>query len=125
MMSVTVMIWIFSLHLVNFSFFTQNELNDLVRDLELPKDCTEILGSTIQSKNLLSPGTSFSWFQNREKEFVPYFAHEGSLVYCSDISGLICRLGVVYYASEWRLFIDSSKRSLKGILLHNGNIRKS
>jgi hypothetical protein len=30
-------------------------------------------------------------------------------------------LGVVYDASEWRLFIDSSKRSLKGVLLHSGN----
>jgi hypothetical protein len=30
-------------------------------------------------------------------------------------------LGVVYDASEWRLFIDSSKRSLKGVLLHNSN----
>jgi hypothetical protein len=35
--------------------------------------------------------------------------------------GLICKLGVVYDASEWRLFIDSSKRSLKGVWLHNGN----
>jgi hypothetical protein len=33
----------------------------------------------------------------------------------------MCKLGVVYDASEWRLFMDSSKRSLKGVLLHNGN----
>jgi hypothetical protein len=30
-------------------------------------------------------------------------------------------LGVVYDVSEWSFFIDSSKRSLKGVLLHNGN----
>jgi hypothetical protein len=54
-------------------------------------------------------------------EFIPYFARDGSLVYCSDISGLICKFGVVYDVSEWRLFIDSSKRSLKGVLLHSGN----
>jgi hypothetical protein len=101
--------------------FTQSELNDLVRDLGLPKDCTEILGSILQSRNLLSLGTSFLWYQNRIKEFIPYFVHDGSLVCCSDISGLICKLGVVYDVSEWRLFIDSSKRSLKGVLLHNGS----
>jgi hypothetical protein len=92
-----------------------------VRDLGLSKDCAEILGSRLQSKNLLSPGTSFLWYQNLDKEFIPYFAHDSSLVYCSDISGLICELGVVYDTSEWRLFIDSSKRSLKGVLLHKGN----
>lgn len=26
-----------------------------------------------------------------------------------------------YEARDWRLFIDSSKKSLKGVLLHNGN----
>jgi hypothetical protein len=30
-------------------------------------------------------------------------------------------LGVKYKTVEWRLFIDSSKGSLKGVLLHNGN----
>jgi hypothetical protein len=30
-------------------------------------------------------------------------------------------MDVVYGTSEWRLFIDSSKRGLKGILLHSGN----
>ena len=31
-------------------------------------------------------------------------------------------MGLLQYESgEWRLFIDSSKRSLKCVLLHNGN----
>ncbi len=30
-------------------------------------------------------------------------------------------MGVKYTASEWRLFIDASKRSLKAVLLNNGN----
>jgi hypothetical protein len=37
-----------------------SELNDLVRDLGLPKDSAEVLGSRLKSKNLLSPGASFS-----------------------------------------------------------------
>jgi hypothetical protein len=104
--------------------FTQIELNDLVRDLGLTKDCAEILGSRLKAKNLLSADTSFSWYRYREKEFVPYFAHDGQLVYCCDIPGLVCKLGgsdIVYQSSDWRLFIDSSKTSLKGVLLHNGN----
>jgi hypothetical protein len=31
------------------------------------------------------------------------------------------KFGVEYKVNEWRLFIDSSKRSLKAILLHSGN----
>jgi hypothetical protein len=53
--------------------FTQSELNDLVGDLGLPKDCAKIFGSRLQSKNLLSPGTLFSWYRNRDKDFIPYF----------------------------------------------------
>jgi hypothetical protein len=98
--------------------FTQSELNDLMWDYGLSKYCAEILVSRLQSKNLLSPGTTFSWYRNRDKEFIRYFAHDGSLVYCSDISGLICKLGVV---SKWRFFKEPSKRSLKWVLLHNGN----
>ena len=37
------------------------------------------------------------------------------------IPGLLTSLGLPHNPSDWRLFIDSSKRSLKGVLLHNGN----
>jgi hypothetical protein len=30
------------------------------------------------------------------------------------------KLGVKYKVNEWQLFIDSSKRSLNAVLLHNG-----
>ena len=45
--------------------FTHVELNDLLRDLNLPKDSSEVLGSRLKEKNLLAPDTSFSWFWNR------------------------------------------------------------
>ena len=38
--------------------FSQAELNDLIQDLGLPKQSTELLGSRLQEKNLLTPGTS-------------------------------------------------------------------
>ena len=31
----------------------------------------------------------------------------------------------MYSASDWRLLIDSSKKSLKTVLLHNGNVYPS
>jgi hypothetical protein len=31
------------------------------------------------------------------------------------------KFGVEYKVNEWRLLMDSSKRSLKAVLLHNGN----
>ena len=45
-----------------------------------------------------------------------------SLCYCTDMQGLFQEIGIAYSASDWRLFIDSSKRSLKAVLLHNGNV---
>ena len=38
-----------------------------------------------------------------------------------NIAGLILSMGIKYDAMEWRLFIDSSSRSLKTVLLYNGN----
>jgi hypothetical protein len=101
--------------------FNQFELNDLVRDLALTKEAAEILGSRLKEKNLLAKATTFSWYRNREMEFKQFFSKEGPLVFCNNISGLIKHFGKYYDVNEWRLFIDSSKRSLKGVLLHNGN----
>lgn len=100
--------------------FSQGEMNDLVRDLNLPKDAAELLGSRLKSRNLLLPGVSSSWFRYREKEFVTYFAQENELVYCTNVEGLMEKFKIQYDSSQWRLFIDSSKRSLKAVLLHNG-----
>lgn len=101
--------------------FSQSELNDLVRDLGLSKESAEVLGSRLKDKHILAPGTSFSWYRSREKEFVSFFSQEGDLVFCSDVPGLMARFKIEYAPDEWRLFIDSSKRSLKAVLLHNGN----
>lgn len=53
--------------------------------------------------------------------FVVVFTEEKDLMYCTDIASLLNKLGVPQYEPKhWRLFTDSSKRSLKCIL-HNGN----
>lgn len=100
---------------------SQEELNDLIRDLDLPKCSAEILGSRLAEKNFLQESTSTSCYRNREIEFRPFFIQEADLLYCTDVSGLMEIYGIVYNAKEWRLFIDSSKVSLKVVLLHNGN----
>lgn len=101
--------------------FEQNELDDLVRDLRLTKEKAELLGSRLKEKHLLAPGTSYRGYRTRERKFAPYFEQEGNFVFCSNIPGLVEAFGIEYNKQDWRLFIDSSKRSLKVVLLHNGN----
>ena len=46
-------------------------------------------------------------------------------MFCYDVDGLMNALGNKHDQQEWRLFIDSSKLSLKAVLLHNGNKQPS
>jgi len=103
--------------------FSQPELNDLTRDLCLSKDSAQLLGSRLREKHLLAPETTFHWYRSSDEEFRPYFTlhEEASRVYCNNINGLITAMGLAYVHTEWRLFIDSSSRSLKAVLLYNGN----
>lgn len=106
--------------------YNQAELNDLVRDLGLAKEASELLASSLKKKNLLAKGTKITFYRTRNEEFQQYFSEksfsEGKLVYCNNIEGLMNELKPkAYKGHEWRLFIDSSKRSLKGVLLHNTN----
>ena len=48
-----------------------------------------------------------------------------TLSFCNNIDALMGALGVQHIPSEWRLFIDSSKSSIKAVLLHNGNLLPS
>ena len=64
-----------------------------------------------------------SYFRKREQLFLTVFSKDRQFVYCHDIPGLLKELGVPYYSpAEWRLFLDSSKRSLKCVILRNGNV---
>lgn len=102
--------------------FNQEELNNLIRELGLLKDGAELLALRLKEKNLLSKGTKVSIYRTRDESFRIYFTQDEDLVYCHDITGLMNDLKKnVYKAEEWRLIIDSSKRSLKAVLLHNSN----
>jgi hypothetical protein len=101
---------------------SQAELNDLTRDLHLPKESAQLLGSRLREHNLLAQGTTYAWYRHREKEFLEFFEKQGALVFCNEIQSLVEHMGIEYKPDNWRLFIDSSSRSLKAVLLFNGNL---
>lgn len=102
-------------------FLSQEDLNDLVRDLNLSKKQGELLGSRLKDWNLLQSGTKVSFYRNRHAEFENFFSMEDGVVFCNDVCSVMKTLGHEYDTNDWRLFIDSSKLSLKAVLLHNGN----
>ena len=97
----------------------QDEVSDLCRDLGLSKESSELLASRLKEKKSLSTGTKISLYRSRERTFRKYFSKMKNLVYCHNIEELVKEYDIEYTPSDWRLFIDSSKRSLKAILLHN------
>ena len=107
-------------HLLN-----QLELNDLVRDLSLSKEKAELLSSRLQQWNLLQEGTKVSSFRDRSAKLSSFYKFEDGVCYCSNVDALMEEVGSEHVASDWRLFIDSSKTSLKAVLLHNGNEKPS
>ena len=70
-----------------FQVTLQEELNDLVRDLGLPKDGAELLTSFMKKKNYLAKDIKVYYFRNREEKFRKYFTKidDPSLVYCNDV----------------------------------------
>ncbi|GFX49455.1 uncharacterized protein TNCV_3342331 [Trichonephila clavipes] len=101
--------------------FSQSDSNHLIRNLGLPKDTAEVLGSRLKERHLLNSGVSFSWYRFREKESVHFFTQEGDLVFYNNVPAILEMFKIMYEPEELRLFIDSSKRSLKAVLLHNGD----
>ena len=106
-------------------FISQNELNDLVQNLELPKTKSELLGSRLQHWNLLADGVSISKYRDRQQQLESFYFVDGNLVVCPKVHELMPALKITYDSSEWRLFIDSPKTSVKTVLLHNGNTMPS
>lgn len=99
----------------------QSELNDLIRDLKLSKTDAELLTSRLQQWNCLQKQVKVSEYRNRSNNFSVFFSKADSIHYCNNIDGLFESLGTRHKANDWRLFIDSSKHSLKAALVHNGN----
>lgn len=107
-------------HIIN-----QYELNDLVRDLGLNKEESELLASRMSQWNLLTKETKVTSFRTRHEQFSKFFEKTDQICFCNDIEGLMEGLGFEHIVEEWRLFIDASTESLKAVLLHNGNEKPS
>ncbi|XP_076037944.1 uncharacterized protein LOC143030832 [Oratosquilla oratoria] len=104
---------------------TQPELNDLVRDLTLTKQQSELLASRLQQWHLLDEEARITVFRKRSANLQDFFTLENNLTYCNDIRGLFSALELSYEPNEWRLFIDGSLYSIKAVLLHIGNTMPS
>ncbi|GBL65862.1 hypothetical protein AVEN_6514-1, partial [Araneus ventricosus] len=62
------------------------------------------------------------WFKGIEKRNRLSFSQKREIsFFCNDVQGLMKCFDREYDPSVWRLFIDSSKASLKAHLLQNGN----
>ena len=64
-------------------------------------------------------------FSFQTRKYSSFFSAQNNVCYCSNIDGLFEALESEHHSNEWRLFIDSSKASLKAVLLNNGNEKSS
>lgn len=92
--------------------FTQEEINDLIRDLSLSKEKSELLASRIKEKNILERNVKVSFYRERNYVLKKFFTVDGPMVFCNDVNGLFRELKEEHNAADWRHFIDSSARSL-------------
>jgi hypothetical protein len=70
---------------------------------------------------LLHQDTEICFFPNRQNEFKEFFSQENDLVFGNDVCSVIEALRHQHDPNEWHLFTDSSKVSVKAVLLHNRN----
>ena len=61
------------------------------------------------------------FYHGGHEDFKDFFPHEDGVVFCNDVCSIMEVLGHEFIPDQWRLFIDSSKVSLKVVLLHNRN----
>ena len=61
------------------------------------------------------------FYRGRQEKFKDFFSQEYGVVFCNDDCSVMEVVGHEFNPDQWRLFIDSSKVSLKLVLLHNGN----
>ena len=95
----------------------------MLRDLNLSKESSELLAFRLNVQSLLQQGTKITFYRTRDDKFLRFFEELPDFVFYIDIPDLLLKLGVKKYKpEEWRLFTDSSKISLKCVLLHYSNM---
>jgi len=106
---------------------TQTRLNDLSRKLKLSQRQSITLAQELKAVNILAPDVRVFGSIGRHRRFSALFKtiENNSFAYCIDIAELVSKMHKEYKPEDWRLFIDSSKSSLKAVLLHITNSKNS
>lgn len=108
---------------------TQSDFNDLMCDLTIPQQHSELLASRLKEWNLVTRNFRITSHRKRQHivSFDAAFSYNdtGNMAYCNDIDGLFDLFQFPHNPDDWRLFIDGSTKSLKAVLLHIGNIYPS
>jgi len=60
------------------------------------------------------------FYPGHHEEFKDFFSQKDGVVFGNDVCSIVDVLGHEYNPDQWHLFIDSSKVSLKVVLLHDG-----
>jgi G:T/U-mismatch repair DNA glycosylase len=71
--------------------------------------------------NILQQDTEICSSRSRQNESKEFFSEQNYLIFCNDFWSIIGAVGHQQDPTERRLFIDTSKVTLKAVLLHNGN----
>lgn len=96
----------------------EQQLHSIARKLRLSKLKSISLGNELKKHKFLQSTVNVTSFRTRNEVFKKYFSinAQNDFVYCKDVSGLMIEMNISdYKAEEWRLFIDSSQASLKGV----------
>jgi hypothetical protein len=79
------------------------------------------LSLKVKGLESFAPGHLGVFYRGRHEEFNYFFSLEYAVVFCKAVCSVMNVLIHEYNPDQWRLFIDSSKQSLKVVLLHYGN----
>ena len=89
--------------------------------MALTKSNAELLISRLKQWDFFDEGVRITFQRKRHRGFSTFFSFREGLCYCHDIRGLFEAIGIPCNTSDWRLFITSSSKSLKAVLLRNTN----
>ena len=76
--------------------------------------------SCLSEHGILDSKTKITFYHHKDEALSDYFTKEDNFVFCKNVKGRLTAMGVPQCKpGKWHLFIDSSKQSLKCVLLHN------
>ena len=81
---------------------------------------SELLASRLREYNMLKNCVKITNYRVRHECFADIYHMSEFLCFCIVVYSLFKRLMILYEPDQWGVFIDSSSRSLKAVLLHNG-----